>query len=77
VRPGVVDAGGLAESWRIQPGTPAYRSDLDAVAVRAALARADRSRTVADRYAETAAVYTPGVGMDMVNGVETCRNITA
>jgi hypothetical protein len=72
-----VDAGSLAESWRMQPGTPAYCTDLDAAALRAALARADRSRMVDDNYAESAAVYTPGVGMDMVNGVEIYRNFTA
>lgn len=39
-----VDAGGLDESWRQQPGTPVYCTDLDAAGVRAALARADRAR---------------------------------
>ena len=37
-----VDAGGLAESWRQQPGTPVYGSDLDADGVRAALVAATR-----------------------------------
>lgn len=39
-----VDAGGIADSWRQQPGTPAYCHDLDAAALRRALADADRSR---------------------------------
>ncbi|HVK75766.1 MAG TPA: NAD(P)-binding domain-containing protein [Kofleriaceae bacterium] len=39
-----VDAGGLDESWRQQPGAPAYCRDLDAAALRRALAAADRSR---------------------------------
>jgi predicted dinucleotide-binding enzyme len=39
-----VDAGGLADSWRQQPGTPAYCQDLDAAALTRALADADRSR---------------------------------
>ncbi len=39
-----VDAGGLDESWRQQPGTPAYCHDLDAEALKRALAEADRSR---------------------------------
>lgn len=39
-----LDAGTLAESWRQQPGTPAYCQDLDAAALRAALAAADESR---------------------------------
>jgi predicted dinucleotide-binding enzyme len=37
-----VDAGGLAESWRQQPGTLVYGADLDADGVRAALAAATR-----------------------------------
>ncbi len=39
-----VDAGGLDESWRQQPGTPVYASDLDAAAVRHALAEASSQR---------------------------------
>jgi predicted dinucleotide-binding enzyme len=40
-----VDAGGLDESWRQQPGTPVYGTDFDAAGVRRALslARPDRS----------------------------------
>jgi 8-hydroxy-5-deazaflavin:NADPH oxidoreductase len=38
------DAGGLDESWRQQPGTPVYTTDLDADGVRRALARASRER---------------------------------
>ena len=40
-----VDAGGLAESWRQQPGTPAYCKDLDAAALRRALAEAEHDRS--------------------------------
>jgi predicted dinucleotide-binding enzyme len=40
-----VDAGGLAESWRQQPGTPVYCTDYDAEGVRRALAQADRARS--------------------------------
>ena len=36
-----VDAGTLADSWRQQPGTPAYCRDLDADGLRTALAQAD------------------------------------
>jgi len=35
-----VDGGGLDDSWRQQPGTPVYGSDLDADGVRRALAEA-------------------------------------
>jgi predicted dinucleotide-binding enzyme len=39
-----VDAGSLDESWRQQPGTPVYGTDLDAEGVRRALAEASRER---------------------------------
>jgi 8-hydroxy-5-deazaflavin:NADPH oxidoreductase len=39
-----VDAGGLDESWRQQPGTPVYTADLDAAGVRRALAEARQER---------------------------------
>jgi|tagenome__1003787_1003787.scaffolds.fasta_scaffold20913957_2 predicted dinucleotide-binding enzyme len=38
-----VDAGSIADSWRQQPGTPAYCTDLTAAELRRALAAADRS----------------------------------
>lgn len=40
-----VDAGGLDESWRQQPGTPVYATDLDAAGVRRALGEARPERT--------------------------------
>lgn len=46
-----VDGGDLDESWRQQPGTPAYCQDLEATALRRALAEADRSR-IAEYRAE-------------------------
>ena len=39
-----VDAGGLDDSWRQQPGTPVYAADLDAEGVRRALGDASRER---------------------------------
>jgi len=39
-----VDAGGLDESWRQQPGTPVYAADFDAAGVRRALAQATPER---------------------------------
>ena len=39
-----VDAGGLDESWRQQPGTPVYAADFDAEGVRRALADASKER---------------------------------
>jgi predicted dinucleotide-binding enzyme len=46
-----VDGGDLDNSWRQQPGTPAYCRDLDAPALQRALAEADRSR-IAEYRAE-------------------------
>ena len=40
-----VDAGTLDESWRQQPATPVYTTDLDAAGVRKALAEARPERT--------------------------------
>ena len=39
-----VDAGGLDESWRQQPGTPVYATDLDSSGVQRALAEASSER---------------------------------
>ena len=39
-----VDAGGLDESWRQQPGSPVYGTDFDADGVRRALAEASSTR---------------------------------
>jgi predicted dinucleotide-binding enzyme len=40
-----VDAGGLDDSWRQQPGTPVYTKDFDAAGVKRALAEARPDRT--------------------------------
>lgn len=39
-----VDAGGLDDSWRQQPGTPVYATDFDAAGVKRALAEANPQR---------------------------------
>jgi predicted dinucleotide-binding enzyme len=46
-----VDGGDLEDSWRQQTGTPGYCRDLEAAALRRALAEADRSR-IAEYRAE-------------------------
>jgi predicted dinucleotide-binding enzyme len=51
-----VDAGDLNNSWRQQPGTPAYCKDLEAAALRRALAEADRSRVAEYRADEEARI---------------------
>jgi 8-hydroxy-5-deazaflavin:NADPH oxidoreductase len=50
-----VDAGGLDESWRQQPGTPVYGTDFDAAGVRRGLQDASRDRP-AEFRAEAASV---------------------
>jgi predicted dinucleotide-binding enzyme len=50
-----VDAGGIDESWRQQPGTPCYAQDFDAVRLKNALAAAVRSRVAEYRKAADAA----------------------
>jgi predicted dinucleotide-binding enzyme len=47
-----LDAGKLAESWRQQPGTPAYCRDLDSAGLKAALAQADAGNSA--RYRDEA-----------------------
>ena len=51
-----LDGGGLADSWRQQPGTPAYCQDLGAEALRQALVKADRSLIAEYRVAEEARI---------------------
>jgi predicted dinucleotide-binding enzyme len=46
-----VDAGTLAESWRQQPDTPVYGTDLDAAGVKQALAEASQERPEGFRLA--------------------------
>ncbi len=45
-----VDAGGLDESWRQQPGTPVYGAKLDAAATRRALVEASPERPAGFRH---------------------------
>src|SRR3954470_2719736 len=51
-----VDGGDLDNSWRQQPGTPAYCQDLDAAALRRALAEPDRSRIAEYRAQQEARI---------------------
>ncbi|MCG7284446.1 NADPH-dependent F420 reductase [Cellulomonas sp. ACRRI] len=72
-----VDAGPLAESWRQEPGSPVYCTDLDAATVKEALERADKARNARDRMTQAQAIYDPETqSMDMVNGVQIYRDIT-
>jgi predicted dinucleotide-binding enzyme len=57
-----VDAGGLDESWRQQPGTPCYTGDFSAAGLKQALASAERDRVPEYRKAadEAARAYWGG-----------------
>jgi predicted dinucleotide-binding enzyme len=46
-----IDGGSLAESWRQEPGVPAYCHDLDKEALKAALEHADLSKRAENRAA--------------------------
>jgi predicted dinucleotide-binding enzyme len=54
-----VDAGGLDDSWRQQPGSPVYGTDFDAEGVRRALSRATSERPQQFRAAAGGASRTP------------------
>jgi 8-hydroxy-5-deazaflavin:NADPH oxidoreductase len=62
-----VDGGELDDSWRQQPGTPAYCRDLGASALRRALAEADRSRIAAYR-AEREAQIRRSIAAETASG---------
>jgi len=51
-----VDGGDLGDSWRQQPGTPAYCQDLEAAALRRALSEAVLSRVAEYRSSEEARI---------------------
>jgi predicted dinucleotide-binding enzyme len=51
-----IDNGGLADSWRQQPGTPAYTADLDQAKLTQALATADRHKLAEYRAGAEAAL---------------------
>lgn len=58
------DAGGIEDSWRQQPGTPAYCTDYDSAGVRKALAGADRGRAARDRDIAWDKLAQAPAGMD-------------
>ena len=62
-----VDGGDLDNSWRQQTGTPAYCQDLEAAALRRALAEADRSR-IAEYRAEQEARIKSYIAAQTVEG---------
>jgi len=65
-----VDGGDLDNSWRQQPGTPAYCRDLEAAALRRALTEADRSRIAEYRAEEEARIRRDGAPAQPVTRAE-------
>lgn len=61
-----VDAGGLADSWRQQPGSPVYCTDLSSNEIPAALAAAEKAR-LPKRRDLVLAVVSERAGEDMTN----------
>ena len=64
-----IDAGSLDESWRQQPGTPVYCTNLDADGVRRTLRQADRAKAPEERersLAEFAKLPAGSTSRDMV-----------
>ena len=70
-----VDAGSLNESWRQQPGAPAYCTDYDAAGLRRALARADRAGLAAARERAIAWMQKMPAGTTPAEMVRTVREI--
>ena len=62
-----VDGGDLDDSWRQQPGTPAYCQDLDVAALQHALAAAGRSRVAEYRSEEEARIKKYMAGRPSTN----------
>ena len=58
-----VDAGGLADSWRFQPGSPAYCTELTISELEAALSNASKERSPANRDAIMQAIMEGKVPM--------------
>lgn len=71
-----VDIGGLADSWRAQPGTAAYCTELPRDDLEAAIERADRSHAPVRRDLSWKAFQTFGDALDRGNVVRLHRAIT-
>nr|WP_262417120.1 NAD(P)-binding domain-containing protein [Pseudomonas sp. SH10-3B] len=70
-------AGGLEDSWRQQPGTPAYCTELKLPALKSALCAADKLRAPQNRDALMATFMTPGGHFTHEDIVAMNRELTA
>jgi 8-hydroxy-5-deazaflavin:NADPH oxidoreductase len=71
-----LDAGSLEDSWRQQPGNPAYCTELTIDQLRFALMMADRSRAPRRRDVVSEAIETFGEGWTNDDLVRLNRAIT-
>lgn len=72
-----LDAGGLADSWRQQPGTPAYCTELTLAELRDALSAADKARAPVDRDALIESFMAEKSPLDHAQIVARNREFTA
>ncbi len=72
-----LDAGDLAESWRQQPGTPAYCTELTLPELRDALSTADKARSSVDRDALVKSFMEAKPPLDCEQIVARNREVTA
>jgi predicted dinucleotide-binding enzyme len=72
-----VDAGGLEESWRQEPGTPAWCTELSAIDLTSALKRAERTRVPKNREVLVAEMIARGATLTHDDIVALNRSATA
>jgi predicted dinucleotide-binding enzyme len=72
-----LDAGNLEDSWRQQPGTPAYCTELTLAELKVALCVADKARAPQNRDALIARFMAPGTQFTHEQIVATNRAMTA
>lgn len=71
-----VDAGPLADSWKLQPGTPAYCTELTADELKTALSAADKDRAPKNRDAIMASFSKPDADFTRAGAVATNRSFS-
>jgi len=69
-----LDIGPLSESWRQQPGTPAYCTDLDLESLKAAVKAADRQAAPVKREESSRAIVALGPNATPLEKVKAYRN---
>ncbi|NTA61966.1 NAD(P)-binding domain-containing protein [Agrobacterium tumefaciens] len=73
----VVDAGPLSDSWRFQPGSPAYCTELDAAGLTKALSSVDKTRLPHNLELITQGIVDGSVAFEREAMVASIRKITS